>query len=156
MCYIVGLGDRHASNILFDQKMCTFVHIDLGMPHCYFHSELSLIAAGMILEYSKRTLPVPEQVPFRISRDLLDPILIEGIENGQLADDCTNTIEKLKQNGKVKNQYKKFFILLFAVLGDFGSSLSSSTRDHDEFPRNGASERTPFLHLRNGNRTTPG
>uniref|UniRef100_A0A8R1HVQ4 non-specific serine/threonine protein kinase n=1 Tax=Caenorhabditis japonica TaxID=281687 RepID=A0A8R1HVQ4_CAEJA len=85
VCYIVGLGDRHASNILFDQKLCTFVHIDLGM----------------ILEYSKRTLPVPEQVPFRISRDLLDPILIEGIENGQLADDCTATIEKLKQNGKV-------------------------------------------------------
>ncbi|CAI2308369.1 unnamed protein product [Caenorhabditis sp. 36 PRJEB53466] len=85
VCYIVGLGDRHASNILFDQNKCTFVHIDLGM----------------ILEYSKRTLPVPERVPFRLSRDLLDPILIEGIENGQLADECIVAIEKLKQNGKV-------------------------------------------------------
>mgnify|MGYP003595581912 CR=1 FL=1 len=55
----------------------------------------------MILEYSKRTLPVPEQVPFRISRDVLDPILIEGIENGQLAEDCTQIMEKLKENGKV-------------------------------------------------------
>ncbi|CDK13476.1 Serine/threonine-protein kinase ATM [Caenorhabditis elegans] len=85
VCYIVGLGDRHASNILFDQKLCTFVHIDLGM----------------ILEYSKRTLPVPEQVPFRITRDVLDPILIEGIENGQLAEECTQIMEKLKENGKV-------------------------------------------------------
>ncbi|EFO84677.1 hypothetical protein CRE_03817 [Caenorhabditis remanei] len=85
VCYIVGLGDRHASNILFDEKECTFVHIDLGM----------------ILEYSKRSLPVPEQVPFRISRDVLDPILIEGIENGQLAEDCTLIMEKLKENGKV-------------------------------------------------------
>lgn len=86
VCYIVGLGDRHASNILFDQKLCTFVHIDLGM----------------ILEYSKRTLPVPEQVPFRITRDVLDPILIEGIENGQLAEECTQIMEKLKENGKVR------------------------------------------------------
>ncbi|EGT51239.1 CBN-ATM-1 protein [Caenorhabditis brenneri] len=85
VCYMVGLGDRHASNILFDEKLCTFVHIDLGM----------------ILEYSKRTLPVPEQVPFRISRDVLDPILIEGIENGQLAEDCIQIMEKLKENGKV-------------------------------------------------------
>uniref|UniRef100_A0A1I7UJD8 non-specific serine/threonine protein kinase n=1 Tax=Caenorhabditis tropicalis TaxID=1561998 RepID=A0A1I7UJD8_9PELO len=85
VCYIVGLGDRHSSNILFDQSKCTFVHIDLGM----------------ILEYSKRSLPVPEQVPFRISRDVLDPILIEGIENGQLADECTQIMEKLKENRKV-------------------------------------------------------
>lgn len=85
VCYIVGLGDRHASNILFDRNECTFVHIDLGM----------------ILEYSKRTLPVPEQVPFRISRDVLDPLLIEGIENGQLAEDCVRIMEKLKENGKV-------------------------------------------------------
>ncbi|CAO4359929.1 unnamed protein product [Caenorhabditis nigoni] len=85
VCYIVGLGDRHASNILFDQKECTFVHIDLGM----------------ILEYSKRSLPVPEQVPFRITRDVLDPLLIEGIENGRLAEDCTKIMEKLKQNNKV-------------------------------------------------------
>ena len=55
----------------------------------------------MILEYSKRSLPVPEQVPFRISRDVLDPILIEGIENGQLAEDCTQIMEKLKENGRV-------------------------------------------------------
>ncbi|CAB3408744.1 unnamed protein product [Caenorhabditis bovis] len=85
VCYIVGLGDRHASNILFDTSSATFVHIDLGM----------------ILEYSKRSLPVPEQVPFRMSRDLLDPILIEGVENGQLAEICTSTMEKLKKNEKV-------------------------------------------------------
>ncbi|CAI5439895.1 unnamed protein product [Caenorhabditis angaria] len=83
--YIVGLGDRHTSNILFDMQQCHFVHIDFGM----------------ILEYSKRLLPVPELVPFRLTRDLLDPILIEGIENGQLAENCTNVLEKLKTHQKV-------------------------------------------------------
>jgi len=28
--YIVGLGDRHCSNLLIDQKTAELVHIDLG------------------------------------------------------------------------------------------------------------------------------
>lgn len=29
--YVVGLGDRHASNILLDQKSGELIHIDLGI-----------------------------------------------------------------------------------------------------------------------------
>ncbi|CAJ0578389.1 unnamed protein product, partial [Mesorhabditis spiculigera] len=80
VCYVVGLGDRHASNILFEEHSSRFVHIDLGM----------------ILEYSKRTLPVPEQVPFRLTRDLTDPLLPDGM--GRLLDRMTATLTALRSH----------------------------------------------------------
>lgn len=30
--YVVGLGDRHLSNVLFETETCKLVHIDLGRP----------------------------------------------------------------------------------------------------------------------------
>ncbi|KAE9421687.1 hypothetical protein Angca_003142, partial [Angiostrongylus cantonensis] len=82
--YVVGLGDRHLSNILFEIDTCKLVHIDLGM----------------ILEYSKRTLPIPERVPFRLTRDLLDPILIEGI-GGRLLEEAVCAMQLLRENKQV-------------------------------------------------------
>lgn len=49
--YIVGLGDRHAQNILIDQSTAELVHIDLGVA----------------FEQGK-TLRTPEVVPFRLTR----------------------------------------------------------------------------------------
>ncbi|CAD6184090.1 unnamed protein product [Caenorhabditis auriculariae] len=85
VCYVVGLGDRHASNILFDRTSASFIHIDLGM----------------IFEYSKRTLPIPEQVPFRLTRDMIDPLLIEGAGSGPLVRIATEKMDLLKSNSKV-------------------------------------------------------
>ncbi|VDO69733.1 unnamed protein product [Haemonchus placei] len=82
--YVVGLGDRHLSNVLFEMDTCKLVHIDLGM----------------ILEYSKRTLPIPERVPFRLTRDLLDPILIEGTD-GQLLEGAVRTMRLLRESKHV-------------------------------------------------------
>ncbi|XGW21147.1 hypothetical protein V3C99_004249 [Haemonchus contortus] len=82
--YVVGLGDRHLSNVLFEMDTCKLVHIDLGM----------------ILEYSKRTLPIPERVPFRLTRDLLDPILIEGTD-GQLLEGAVCTMRLLRESKHV-------------------------------------------------------
>ncbi|WKX91246.1 hypothetical protein Q1695_009798 [Nippostrongylus brasiliensis] len=82
--YVVGLGDRHLSNVLFEVDTCKLVHIDLGM----------------ILEYSKRSLPIPERVPFRLTRDLLDPILIEGTE-GRLAVEAVRAMRLLRDSKQV-------------------------------------------------------
>lgn len=82
--YVVGLGDRHLSNVLFETETCKLVHIDLGM----------------ILEYSKRTLPIPERVPFRLTRDLLDPLLIEGV-GGRLAQEAVLAMRLLRENRHV-------------------------------------------------------
>ena len=50
---MLGLGDRHASNILIDNSSAELVHIDLGIA----------FGAGKLL-------PTPERVPFRLTRDL--------------------------------------------------------------------------------------
>jgi len=63
--YVVGLGDRHLQNILFDNDSGEVVHIDLG------------VAFNL-----GRLLRCPEIVPFRLTRCLLDgmgPILARSV-----------------------------------------------------------------------------
>ncbi|WBW75588.1 ATM checkpoint kinase [Schizosaccharomyces osmophilus] len=61
--YVLGLGDRHANNILIDVTSGQVVHIDLGIT----------------FEQGKK-LPVPECVPFRLTRDVVDGMGITGVE----------------------------------------------------------------------------
>lgn len=51
--YIIGLGDRHGENILFDETSGGCVHVDFN---CLFEK-------GKTLEY-------PEKVPFRLTQNL--------------------------------------------------------------------------------------
>lgn len=53
--YVVGLGDRHTSNILLDPKTGEVIQIDFGM----------------VFDYAKNHLPVQETVPFRMTRDFV-------------------------------------------------------------------------------------
>ncbi|GMT30959.1 hypothetical protein PFISCL1PPCAC_22256, partial [Pristionchus fissidentatus] len=84
VCYVVGLGDRHASNVLFEPSTAKFVHIDLGM----------------ILEYSKRSLPVPERVPFRLTRDLVDPLIGDALD-GHFTQIAVDTMVSLRKKSSV-------------------------------------------------------
>jgi ataxia telangiectasia mutated family protein len=65
MGHVMGLGDRHCQNILIDCRTGQLVHIDLNM----------------IFEQG-RTLRVPERVPFRLTRDMLDGMGPWGVEHG--------------------------------------------------------------------------
>nr|KAJ3423134.1 hypothetical protein HK105_001834 [Polyrhizophydium stewartii] len=76
--YIVGLGDRHAQNILFDRQSAELIHIDLGIA----------FDQGKLLS-------VPELVPFRLTRDLEDCIGITGVE-GQFRRGCEETMRVLR------------------------------------------------------------
>ncbi|KAF9454347.1 hypothetical protein P691DRAFT_788809 [Macrolepiota fuliginosa MF-IS2] len=53
--HILGLGDRHTSNILLDNVSGEVVHIDLGIAFD-----------------QGKLLPVPERVPFRMTADMVD------------------------------------------------------------------------------------
>ena len=74
---MLGLGDRHASNILIDNNSAELVHIDLGIA----------FGAG-------RLLPTPERVPFRLTRDLeagLGVCGVEGVMRGA-AEQCMRVL----------------------------------------------------------------
>ncbi|KAI0640810.1 hypothetical protein C8Q79DRAFT_1015032 [Trametes meyenii] len=61
--HILGLGDRHTSNILIDNKTGEVIHIDLGIA----------------FEQGK-FLPQPERVPFRLTGDMIDGLGISGTQ----------------------------------------------------------------------------
>ncbi|OTA98913.1 hypothetical protein M426DRAFT_16925 [Hypoxylon sp. CI-4A] len=77
--HILGLGDRHGHNILLDSKTGEVVHIDLGVAF-----EMG------------RVLPVPELVPFRLTRDIVDGMGISKTE-GVFRRCCEFTLDALRE-----------------------------------------------------------
>lgn len=61
--YVLGLGDRHCNNILLDVETGEVVHIDLGIA----------FDQGKLLR-------IPETVPFRLTRDLVDGMGVGGVK----------------------------------------------------------------------------
>lgn len=80
--YILGIGDRHVQNILIDYETAEVIHIDFGIA----------------FEQGK-VLPHPELVPFRLSRDVIAPMGVCGV-NGVFRKTCEKTMKILRQNHK--------------------------------------------------------
>jgi len=78
--YILGIGDRHAHNILVDLVTAEVVHIDFGI----------MFEQGKLLH-------VPETVPFRLTRDIVDGMGLCGCE-GTFRRCCEEVLKELKNN----------------------------------------------------------
>ena len=78
--YILGIGDRHAHNILVDTFTGEVVHIDFGI----------------VYEQGKG-LGIPETVPFRLTRDIEDGMGIAGLE-GTFRCCCEEVLRVLRDN----------------------------------------------------------
>lgn len=89
--FILGLGDRHLSNILMDVRTGEVVHIDFGIA----------------FEQGK-LLPLPEHMPFRLTRDLVDGFGISGVE-GVFRKSCEITLS-------VMRRYKDVLLTVVEVL----------------------------------------
>ena len=79
--YILGLGDRHPSNIMMEEKSGKIFHIDFG--DCF--------------EVAQKRRKFPEKVPFRLTRMLIQALEISGIE-GIFRITCENVMRVLRNN----------------------------------------------------------
>ncbi|KAI1315377.1 serine/threonine-protein kinase M1 [Mortierella claussenii] len=61
--HIMGLGDRHGENLLFDHRNGDIVHVDFN---CLFEQG--------------KTFPKPERVPFRLTQNMVDAMGLSGYD----------------------------------------------------------------------------
>ncbi|KAL1411153.1 Serine/threonine-protein kinase tel1 [Vanrija albida] len=81
--YMVGLGDRHCSNILIDTETGEFVQIDFG-----------------IVFDEGQKLRIPEKVPFRLTNDVVDGLGITGV-NGTFRRCSEQTLRVLRDSSEL-------------------------------------------------------
>ncbi|KAJ1517551.1 phosphatidylinositol kinase- protein kinase tor1 [Coelomomyces lativittatus] len=79
--YILGLGDRHPSNLMIDRFSGKVVHIDFG--DCF---EVAMIRDKF-----------PEKIPFRLTRMLINAMEVSGIE-GSFRITCEHVMRVLREN----------------------------------------------------------
>ena len=81
--YILGLGDRHFSNIMIGKTTAKLVHIDFG--DCF--------------EVAMHRERFPEKVPFRLTRMLVNALEVSKIE-GTFRTCCEDSLDLMRQNGR--------------------------------------------------------
>ena len=79
--YILGLGDRHPSNLLLDRITGTVIHIDFG--DCF--------------EVAMNREKYPERVPFRLTRMLTFAMEVSNID-GSFKISCEAVMRVIRQN----------------------------------------------------------
>ncbi|KAG2382353.1 hypothetical protein C9374_005555 [Naegleria lovaniensis] len=79
--YILGLGDRHPSNLMLEKSSGKIVHIDFG--DCF--------------EVAIHRDKFPEKVPFRLTRMLINTMEVCGIE-GTFKSTCESVMTVLRKN----------------------------------------------------------
>jgi FKBP12-rapamycin complex-associated protein len=90
--YILGLGDRHPSNLMMSRKTGKIIHIDFG--DCF--------------EIAMKRDKFPEKVPFRLTRMLVKALEVSGVE-GTFRIICEQVMKLMRDN---KDS-------LLAILGSF-------------------------------------
>lgn len=91
--YVLGLGDRHLDNVLFDQQSGRLLHIDLNV--CF--------------EGGKH-LKVPETVPFRLTQNIRGGMRYGSVE-GAFVELCTERLEMLRGKASVILMLLEAFVL---------------------------------------------
>jgi len=79
--YILGLGDRHPSNLMLEKLTGKVVHIDFG--DCF--------------EVAMNREKFPERIPFRLTRMLVNAMEVCGIE-GTFKSTCEGVMRVLREN----------------------------------------------------------
>jgi len=79
--YILGLGDRHPSNLMIERYTGKVIHIDFG--DCF--------------EVAMKRDRFPEKIPFRLTRMIVNAMEVTGIE-GNFRITCERVMSVLREN----------------------------------------------------------
>ncbi|XP_071805479.1 serine/threonine-protein kinase mTOR-like isoform X2 [Asterias amurensis] len=79
--YILGLGDRHPSNLMLDRMSGKIIHIDFG--DCF--------------EVAMTREKFPEKIPFRLTRMLINAMEVTGID-GNYRITCASLMQVLREH----------------------------------------------------------
>ena len=96
--WILGIGDRHCSNILIDTKSGELVHIDFGIVFEDVSRHAWVLRRGT--DYQGRRLRIPERVPFRLTNDLVDGFGIAGVD-GTFRRCSEHTLRVLREHAEL-------------------------------------------------------
>ena len=80
--YILGLGDRHPSNLMLNRKSGKIIHIDFG--DCF--------------EVAMQREKFPERVPFRLTRMLVKAMEATGVD-GTFRLTCQSVMSVMRAHG---------------------------------------------------------
>jgi len=112
--YVLGLGDRHPSNLMLDRHTGKVIHIDFG--DCF--------EVAMQREYC------PERVPFRLTRMLVNAMEVSGIE-GTFRTTCINVMTVLREQSEIVLSALEAFVhdplISLRWLPDEGESKSTTS-----------------------------
>ncbi|EDQ85084.1 uncharacterized protein MONBRDRAFT_34416 [Monosiga brevicollis MX1] len=122
--YILGLGDRHPNNLLMDSTTAELVLIDLGIA----------FEGGLLL-------PIPERVPFRLTRDVIDGMGIAGTE-GTFRACCELALGMLRKNEE--SVMSVLQVLLFDPLSDWSIKVRKTTQHQIQAKLRGVHIATPL------------
>ena len=81
--YIIGLGDRHPSNLMIQRETGTVIHIDLG--DCF--------------EVTRNRLLFPELIPFRLTRFMIRTLGPGGV-NGLFKRTCCDVMKIIRRRSE--------------------------------------------------------
>ena len=79
--YVLGLGDRHPSNLMMNRDTGNVVHIDFG--DCF--------------EVAMHRERYPERIPFRLTRMLVNAMEVGSVE-GTFRTTCEQVMRVLREN----------------------------------------------------------
>ncbi|KAK8838722.1 hypothetical protein M9Y10_032761 [Tritrichomonas musculus] len=135
--YIIGLGDRHPSNLMIHKFTGSVIHVDFG--DCF--------------EFAKDRVRFPELIPFRLTRFMIKAFGPCGID-GSFRQSCINMIALIRKNREAVISSLEIFTHAPPFFNNQSSlaALSSSVNVNNEEDSNLNSNETSVANSGSENR----